>query len=449
MPLPFSKLKTREDEREEIRQNPELLRDQGNIRDTNRRELENELYSNECTPIIPDFLYMGSDYVAQTKETLLANRITHIINCAADYCDNYFPDDFIYKKYYLKDSVQENIECCFYDTVAFIRGAAAKNGRVFVHCIQGVSRSATLCIAYIIFDKQLDHQTAFELVQKQRPIANPNMIFNVQLIWWHMRLFKDFSALPISPRVFAISSHQREQPSFIVARLVLAVFMGSSWNTSTARVTAMSSTLVASTLFNPLISSSYGPAAKFKATTGNCRAASDINPRYAETAAKHVTLLQTHEHASSTVEHVKQGEERKEFWQLWGLSGEPETKYRRHNDWDCWFADVEMAEKNKQLEKPMVYSMHKSQLTARAQDEELAQLRALKPRLYTYSLDSFASYPNTMEYVTVFEYDDLAESTLVCLCVKSTDTIYLWRSPSFQASEEVHLPLHSLSIERS
>ena len=77
----------------------------------------------------------------------------------------------------------------------------------------------------------MNHQTAFALVQKERPIANPNMIFNVQLIWWHMRLYQDFSALPVSPRVYSIGSHEKEQPMYIVSRLVLfIIIVDSLWS---------------------------------------------------------------------------------------------------------------------------------------------------------------------------------------------------------------------------
>ncbi len=220
LPMGALKLKTREEEAQEMKKAPQDNWDPTVARNTNVREFENQSCSGQCSEIIKDFLYMGSDAVAQSKDQLKSYKITHIVNCAADYSDNYFPTEFKYKGYYLKDTVQEDIECCFYDAVDFIRSAKTSGGRVFVHCVQGISRSATLCIAYLIFDQQLTHQAAFALVQKQRPIANPNMIFNVQLIWWYMRLYQDYSSLPVSPRVFAISSHQREQPTFIVARLV-------------------------------------------------------------------------------------------------------------------------------------------------------------------------------------------------------------------------------------
>jgi hypothetical protein len=162
------------------------------------------------------------------------NQITHIINCSGDYSDQYFPQDFIYKTYFLKDSVRENIECTFYDSIEFIENAKKKGGRIYVHCVQGVSRyqnlvfnfphfssrSTTICLAYLIFSKKMTCQSAFDLVQKLRPIANPNMIFNAQLFWWHMRLYQEYSSLPVSPRIFSVGSHQIEQPTYLVSRLV-------------------------------------------------------------------------------------------------------------------------------------------------------------------------------------------------------------------------------------
>lgn len=218
--FPMKQLENQYEELERLPRDKNKVFEDTKARPTTRKEILNEMCGTACTEIIEDVLYMGSDMVAQNKALLQANKITHIVNSAADYCDCYFPSDFKYKCYHLKDTLQEDIECCFYNTIDFIREAKAEGGRVFIHCIQGISRSATLCLAYMIFDKGLTHQEAFARMQKQRPIANPNMIFNVQLIWWHMRLYQDYSALPISPRVFAVSSHQKEQPMFIVARLV-------------------------------------------------------------------------------------------------------------------------------------------------------------------------------------------------------------------------------------
>ena len=69
------------------------------------------------------------------------NKITHIINCAADFCENVFESEnkYTYCSFYLKDHVLENIECIFYECIKFIENVKEKGGRVLVHCIQGIS----------------------------------------------------------------------------------------------------------------------------------------------------------------------------------------------------------------------------------------------------------------------------------------------------------------------
>lgn len=49
---------------------------------------------------------------------LLNLGITHVVNCAADYSENYLQDKGVkYKAYFLKDSVREDISCVFYDAI--------------------------------------------------------------------------------------------------------------------------------------------------------------------------------------------------------------------------------------------------------------------------------------------------------------------------------------------
>jgi len=70
--------------------------------------------------ILENFLYLGSDIVAQNHDLLKENKITHVLNCAADYSDDYHKEKGIkYLSLYLKDSVRENIESQFYDVIEF------------------------------------------------------------------------------------------------------------------------------------------------------------------------------------------------------------------------------------------------------------------------------------------------------------------------------------------
>lgn len=57
-----------------------------------------------------------------------------------------------------------------------------ENGRVLVHCVAGVSRSATLCLAYFIKYGGMSLREAFAYVVKRRPCIRPNNTFFKQLI---------------------------------------------------------------------------------------------------------------------------------------------------------------------------------------------------------------------------------------------------------------------------
>ena len=48
------------------------------------------------------------------------------------------------------------------------------------------------------------------------------MTFMAQLIWFHKRLYSDsVESIPVSPRVFLVSSHQTEDPYRISCRLLM------------------------------------------------------------------------------------------------------------------------------------------------------------------------------------------------------------------------------------
>jgi len=88
-----------------------------------------------------------------------------------------------------KDSPQENLEGIFYDVIDYINKAINKdNGKVFVHCFQGVSRSVTICLAFIMFNINIKFEDLLNSVKKVRGICNPNMGFTVQLMNWYDRL---------------------------------------------------------------------------------------------------------------------------------------------------------------------------------------------------------------------------------------------------------------------
>ena len=65
--------------------------------------------------------------------------------------------------------------------VVFTDAVKSNGGKVFVHCQAGISRSATVCIAYIMQSKKMSLKEAYKFVKSKRPIISPNLNFMGQL----------------------------------------------------------------------------------------------------------------------------------------------------------------------------------------------------------------------------------------------------------------------------
>ena len=79
------------------------------------KKIISEYYSKHLSEILPNFLFLSSYNATKNKSLLEKNKITHIINCSADFCENVFESEnkYAYLSFYLKDHVLENIECIF------------------------------------------------------------------------------------------------------------------------------------------------------------------------------------------------------------------------------------------------------------------------------------------------------------------------------------------------
>jgi protein-tyrosine phosphatase len=77
----------------------------------------------------------------------------------------------------VKDLPDEQLSRYFEEAYEFIE----KSEKVFVHCAQGKSRSATIVISYLIKKNKMDFQEAYDFVKSKRPCINPNNGFIEQL----------------------------------------------------------------------------------------------------------------------------------------------------------------------------------------------------------------------------------------------------------------------------
>ncbi|XP_041111228.1 dual specificity protein phosphatase 16 [Polyodon spathula] len=145
--------------------------------------------SQPCLPIanigptrILPHLYLGCQRDVLNKELMHQNDIVYVLN-ASNTCPK---PDFIPESHFLRvpvnDSFCEKILPWLDKSVEFIEKAKASNARVLVHCLAGISRSATIAIAYIMKRMDMSLDEAYRFVKEKRPTISPNFNFLGQLL---------------------------------------------------------------------------------------------------------------------------------------------------------------------------------------------------------------------------------------------------------------------------
>ncbi|XP_047988042.1 protein phosphatase Slingshot isoform X2 [Leguminivora glycinivorella] len=127
-----------------------------------------------------DHVYLGSEWNASNLEELQRNGVRHILNVTRE-IDNFFPGVFDYLNIRVYDDEKTDLLKHWDNTFKYINKARNEGSKVLVHCKMGISRSASVVIAYAMkaynwnFDKALKH------VKAKRGCIKPNTNFLNQL----------------------------------------------------------------------------------------------------------------------------------------------------------------------------------------------------------------------------------------------------------------------------
>lgn len=133
----------------------------------------------ECDEIEPR-LYLGNLDAAENEETLKSYGITHVLTVYMFPITKPTSYDIETLFIDLEDSPECDILSSFERTNAFIKDGQEK-GACLVHCYGGVSRSATLVIAYLMKKYSISVDVAMQRVKNKRFCACPNAGFLSQL----------------------------------------------------------------------------------------------------------------------------------------------------------------------------------------------------------------------------------------------------------------------------
>jgi len=136
------------------------------------------LHGQAPDQIIPG-LWLGSAQSARNRHLLQRNKISHVLTIMED-PQSLYPHAFTYLFLKAQDVDVQSISEYFNQSNEFIE-KGRKAGGVLVHCAMGISRSASLVIAYLIQSQKLDANSAHNLCKEKREIIFPNKGFRLQL----------------------------------------------------------------------------------------------------------------------------------------------------------------------------------------------------------------------------------------------------------------------------
>ena len=144
-----------------------------------------DLYSAASSEVTPT-LFLGGRPNQGSVAELSASNITHVVSCMQERHRSqvyFLQSDFEHLFLAANDEMQEDLADTFQKFFDHTDDVWANNpaAKIFVHCEAGVSRSASLVIAFLMKSEGLSFMDAFELVRSKRFQVLPNIGFASQL----------------------------------------------------------------------------------------------------------------------------------------------------------------------------------------------------------------------------------------------------------------------------
>ncbi|KAF5337829.1 hypothetical protein D9758_015705 [Tetrapyrgos nigripes] len=137
--------------------------------------------------IIPNRLYLGNLISARSTRSLTEHRITHVLSVCTDPIPAELPESGIrHKRIAIEDVDYEDLLIHLPCAVNFIQTSLQDGGVILVHCDHGVSRSAVVIAAYLMFTEHISSVKALEMVRRVREQIWVNAGFQEQLVLYEL-----------------------------------------------------------------------------------------------------------------------------------------------------------------------------------------------------------------------------------------------------------------------
>ena len=144
--------------------------------------------------IIDNRVYLGSQLSASNETVINTLKISAILCCGVGLRMEFADDPSI--RYYqlpIADSLDQEILPFVPHAVEFIEMALAEGRNVLIHCHVGISRSASITIAYVMKALPMTYFAAHVHVKARRDCINPNRKFanDLERVWQPIALAKE------------------------------------------------------------------------------------------------------------------------------------------------------------------------------------------------------------------------------------------------------------------
>lgn len=136
---------------------------------------------------VTDHLFLSSAG-ALKQDRVRSLGITNIVNCTMEIPNLKLPSVECIQ-IHVEDTPSARLGMYFDRCADKIHQVHKSGGKMLVHCVAGVSRSASLCIAYLMKYQRMTLDQAYYHIKKRRPVIHPNVGFWRQLIEYERRLF--------------------------------------------------------------------------------------------------------------------------------------------------------------------------------------------------------------------------------------------------------------------
>lgn len=152
----------------------------------NQRSLENHA-TKHINEVLPGLLYISSEKSAKDVQDLVRNRINVVVNAAVE-----SKNQLAHHNLGLIDYVGQDIRKAITVVNKIVDDAEKEKSKVLVHCVMGISRSAALCIAYMMYHEMMTFKDALAFLKSKRCIVEPNKGFREQLLAYEKELDEEY-----------------------------------------------------------------------------------------------------------------------------------------------------------------------------------------------------------------------------------------------------------------